>query len=87
MSKYDLLMNLVHSINKICQLRSHHIFDSFFFIFSLKERKIIKRKNELENEQINHILIFTRPMSRQGLAILIKLKAHFTINFRLHYIV
>lgn len=83
MSKYDLLMNLVHSINKICQLRSHHIFDSFFFIFSLKERKIIKRKNE----QINHILIFMRPMSRQGLAILIKLKAHFTINFRLHYIV
>lgn len=82
MSKYDLLMNLVHSINKICQLRSHYI----FFIFSLKERlKIIKRKNELENEQINHILIFMRPMSRQGLAILIKLKAHFTINFRLHY--
>lgn len=85
MSKYDLLMNLVHSINKICQLRSHHIFTHFFF--SLKERKIIKRKNELENEQINHILIFMRPMSRQGLAILIKLKAHFTINFRLHYIV
>ena len=67
MSKYDLLMNLVHSINKICQLRSHYI----FFIFSLKERKIIKRKNELENEQINPILIFMRPMSRQGLAILI----------------